>query len=194
MLRQQFVLPQRHRGAGPAAGPGAGPGARQGEEAEGRFVGSALTVSLPAVPGPVVAREEEFTQQTGPLLRSLTNPALSDLHGRELPLHQEVNVGQVGGVVVLRQLAGQGLQVGRALCGGEGYEAGDSGEPDKHVLLANISLVRCQVGTGKQRKYLGKEIPQGAAGLFAFDICVLKLFSLPLQASIKNSLGLPTRS
>ena len=41
---------------------------------------------------------------------------------------------------------------------------------------------------------LGKDIPQGAAGLLAFDIMVEKLFSLPLHASMKNSLGFPTRS
>ena len=179
MLRQQLVLPQRHRGAGPAAGPGAGPGARQGEEAEGRFVGSALTVSLPAVPVPGVAREEEFTQQTGPLLRSLTNPAVSDLHGRELPLHQEVNVGQVGGVVVLRQLAGQGLQVGRALCGGEGYEAGDSGEPDKHVLLANISLVSSDLRRKTLQFTLKVSIPT----------CTLCLICVPLKYQKQNLLN-----
>ena len=42
--------------------------------------------------------------------------------------------------------------------------------------------------------YLGREIPQGAAGLPAFAIWVEKLFSLPRHASMKNSLGLPTRS
>jgi len=41
---------------------------------------------------------------------------------------------------------------------------------------------------------LGKEIPQGAAGLFALDICVVKLFSFPLHASMKKSFGLPTKS
>ena len=99
-----------------------------------------LDISLPPGPGPV-AREEKFAEQTGPLLRSLTNSGVSDLHGCQLALHQEVNVGQVCGVVVLSQLPGQGLQVGRSLCGGEGDEARDGGEPNKHVLLANISLV-----------------------------------------------------
>ena len=141
MLSQQLVLPQRHRGAGP--------GARQGEEAEGRFVSSLLDVSPPPGPGPV-AGEEKFAEQTGPLLSSLANSALSDLHGCELPLDEEVDVGQVRGVVVLRQLAGQGLQVGRALGGGEGDEAGEGGEPNKHVLLADISdLSTGQDNSGK---------------------------------------------
>ena len=95
-------------------------------------------ISLPPGPG-LVAREEKFAQQTRSLLGSLTNPGVSDLHGGQLALHQEVDVGQVGGVVVLRQLAGQGLQVGRPLRGGEGDEAWDGGEPNKHVLLADIS-------------------------------------------------------
>ena len=42
--------------------------------------------------------------------------------------------------------------------------------------------------------YLGRDIPQGAAGLPALAIWVEKLFSLPRHASMKNSLGLPTRS
>ena len=42
--------------------------------------------------------------------------------------------------------------------------------------------------------YLGREIPQGAAGLSSLDMTVVKLFSFPLQASMKNNLGFPTRS
>ena len=97
-----------------------------------------LDISLPPCPGPV-AREEKFAEQTGPLLGSLANSGVSDLHGCQLALHREVDVGQVGGVVVLSQLAGQGLQVGRPLRGGEGDEARDGGEPNKHVLFADIS-------------------------------------------------------
>ena len=122
-MTKNFILPERHRRT------------REREEAERRFVGSFLDVAFPPAP---VAREEKFAQQTRSLLRPLTHPGLgvSDLHGGQLPLDQEVDVGEVGGVVVVPQLAGQGLQVGRPVSRGEGDKAGHRGEPDKHVLLA----------------------------------------------------------
>ena len=69
--------------------------------------------------------------------------------------------------------------------------------------VANPTKTSCLLKIGSKiavhftvffKSHLGKEIPQGAAGLLALDIWVVKLFSFPLHASIKKSFGLPTRS
>ena len=70
----------------------------------------------------------------------------------------------------------------------------------KPGTVANPTNTSCflktnmMVGFTSHTRYLGREIPQGAAGLSSLDIWLLKLFSFPLQASMKKSFGFPTKS
>ena len=101
ILPDKFISPER-QGRG-------GPGARKGEEVEGRLdllpVPDAAPL-LASVPG-----EQELAEQAGALLRPLAHTRVPYLHPGQLPLDQEVDVRQVDGVMILRQLGGQRLEI-----------------------------------------------------------------------------------
>ena len=99
ILPHKFISPER-QGRG-------GPGAGQGEEVEGRL--DLLPVPDAAALLAPVAGEQELAEQAGALLRPLTHTRVPNLHPGQLPLDQEVDVRQVDGVMVVRQLGGQCL-------------------------------------------------------------------------------------
>ena len=61
--------------------------------------------STSTVPG-----KQQLAEEAGALLRPLAHPRVPDLHSSQLPLDQEVDVSQVNGVMIVRQLGSKGLE------------------------------------------------------------------------------------